>query len=165
VKLTAHEEYGLRCLLRVGKRRLEGTVTIDEISKAEGISTAYVAKLLRILRRAGFVKSARGNAGGYFLARPATQIIVGEALESLGGRLFATDFCHTHTGQRKICKNSTDCALRPLWQAIQVALDQVLGRTTLQDLLRTEHEMAKWIPTLSAINFVQPAAGPPLAQP
>ena len=68
MKLTAHEEYGFRCLVQIGKR---GPLTIPEISEAEGISASYTAKLLRMLRRGGFITSARGKVGGYSLARPA----------------------------------------------------------------------------------------------
>ncbi len=74
MKLSSQEEYGLRCLLRIGARGDGGTLTIPEISRAEGISPEYVAKLMRILRRGGLVTSARGAAGGYTLSRPADQI-------------------------------------------------------------------------------------------
>src|SRR5215472_8505783 len=85
MKHSAQEEYGLRCLLRLAREGELGSLTITEISLAEGISSHYVAKLMRILRRGGFVKSARGQAGGYTLSRGADQIVVGEALAALGG--------------------------------------------------------------------------------
>ena len=53
MKLSAQEEYGLRCLLRLGRRDLSKSLTIPEISQAEGISTHNVAKLLRMLQRLG----------------------------------------------------------------------------------------------------------------
>ena len=162
MKLTAHEEYGLRCLIQVARRSAEESVTIPEISRAEGISSAHAAKLLRILRRGGFIKSVRGKVGGYSLARPARAIIVGDVLEALGGRLFETSFCQSHSGQRKVCTHSTDCSLRLLWSTVQSALDQVLSKVTLQDLLRSEDEMSKWVPTLS-LGKRAPTAAPPVA--
>jgi Rrf2 family iron-sulfur cluster assembly transcriptional regulator len=147
MKLTSHEEYGFRCLVKIGASG--GALTIPEISDAEGISQAYVAKLLRTLRKGGFVTSARGNVGGYSLARPARQIVVGEVLASLGGKMFETDFCESHSGQAKICAHSTDCSIRTLWRRVQVALDEVLGRTTLQDVLGSEHQMDHLLTTLS----------------
>ncbi len=68
MKLTANEEYGIRCLVRLGYAG-QG-LTIPEISQAEGVSPAYAAKILRVLRKGGFVKAARGKEGGYTLARP-----------------------------------------------------------------------------------------------
>ena len=152
MKITAQEEYGLRCLIRLGRCGDGNSLTISDISKAERISGAYTAKLLRILRRAGFVRSVRGQAGGYSLARPASQIIVGDVLTVLGGRLFEEDFCKSHAGQVRVCANSTDCSIRTLWRAVQLALDQVLGKTTLQDLLRTEEDTREWVNALSSLK-------------
>jgi Rrf2 family transcriptional regulator, iron-sulfur cluster assembly transcription factor len=152
MKLTSHEEYGLRCLIRLGRAGDGSSLTISDIGRAEHISSPYTAKLLRMLRRAGFVKSVRGQAGGYSLARPASQIIVGDVLGILGGRLFEADFCKSHSGQVRVCANSTDCSIRTLWRAVQLALDQVLGKTTLQDLLRTEEDMRKWVNALASLK-------------
>ena len=91
MKLTSHEEYGLRCLLRLAQEGPGGTLTIPEISQAEGISEAYVGKLQRMLRLGGFVTAARGT-GGYSLARPASQIALGEVTAVLGGHLFEGGF-------------------------------------------------------------------------
>jgi Rrf2 family protein len=135
MKLSANEEYGIRCLLHVARSGTEGSVTIQEIARAEGITPAYVAKLLRILRRSGFIASVRGKSGGYSLARPADQIAVGEALAALGGRLYEADFCDRHSGAEKICTHSVDCSVRSLWQTVQNSVDQVLSKMTLRALL------------------------------
>jgi Rrf2 family protein len=135
MKLSANEEYGIRCLLHVARSGMEGSATIPEISRAEGITPAYVAKLLRILRRSGFIASVRGKSGGYSLARPADHIIVGEALAALGGRLYEADFCDRHSGAEKICTHTVDCSVRSLWQTVQNSVDQVLSKMTLDTLL------------------------------
>src|SRR5712692_8769414 len=132
MKLSSQEEYGLRCLLRIA-RQTEACLTIPEISQAEGISISHAAKLMRLLRRGGFVNSARGQAGGYTLARPAGQIVVGEVLAVLGGRLYDPGFCEEHTGLERLCTHSVDCSIRSLWRTVQLVLDQVLSKTTLQD--------------------------------
>ena len=85
MKLSANEEYGLRCLVRLGYAGETGGLTIPEISQAEGVSPAYAAKILRVLRKGGFVKAARGKEGGYTLARPAEAIVIGEVMDVLGG--------------------------------------------------------------------------------
>jgi Rrf2 family transcriptional regulator, iron-sulfur cluster assembly transcription factor len=158
MKLSAHEEYGLRCLLRIGLAGKDESLTIPEISRAEALSEAYAAKLLRMLRRGGFIRSARGKAGGYTLSRPADHIVIGDVIDTLGGRLFEKDFCHEHAGQTKVCTRSIDCSVRSLWHAVQAVVDEVLSRTTLQDLLRTEGEMNSWvktIPTHSPLTSIQ----------
>ena len=159
MKLSAHEEYGLRCLLRIGLAGKDESVTIPEISQAEALSPAYAAKLLRILRRGGFITSARGKAGGYTLSRPADHIVIGDVIDVLGGRLFESkNFCHEHAGQTQVCTRSVDCSVRSLWHAVQSVVDEVLSKTTLQDLLRSEGEMNSWvksIPTHQHLTFLQ----------
>lgn len=141
MKFSAPEEYGLRCLLRLGQQAEGASLTIPEISRLEGISPDYVAKLMRLLRRGQLVRSSRGQAGGYSLARPAEQIIVGEALAVLGGRLFDPSFCGRYAGEELVCTHSIDCSIRSLWRTVQVAVDRVLTRTTLRDLLGAEREL------------------------
>jgi Rrf2 family iron-sulfur cluster assembly transcriptional regulator len=149
MKLTSHEEYGLRCLVRLGQEGPGGRLTIPELSNAEGVSDAYVGKLLRILRMGGFVIAARGT-GGYSLARPASQIVLSEVMALLGGRLFEGDFCETHSGQMKACVRLADCSVRALWRAVQSAVDDVLKRTTLEDLLFNEQQMLTQVKRLGA---------------
>jgi len=140
MKLSAQEEYGLRCLLQLARHDPGTSLTIPEISQAEGISTHNVAKLLRILRQEGFVESARGQHGGYALARPADQIQVREVLNVLGGRLYEPDFCENYAGREENCAYSfAACSVRSLWDKIQQAVDQVLSQLTLQDLIHRGH--------------------------
>lgn len=151
MKVSSQEEYGLRCLLRIAREGPSGSLAIPEISKAEGISISYVGKLLRLLRRGGFVTSARGQTGGYTLARPAREINVGDVLALLGGRLFESEFCDHHAGVAQVCTHSVDCSVRSLWHALQCVVDHVLNKTTLQELLTSEQEMTTWI--LPLIQF------------
>ena len=74
MKLSSQEEYGLRCLLQIARQGEGGSLTIAEMSQREGISAPNVAKILRILRRAGLVKSTRGKAGGSSTPRSAIAI-------------------------------------------------------------------------------------------
>jgi Rrf2 family protein len=137
MKFSTQEEYGLRCLLRIGKENANG-LTIPQISQLEGLSTANVAKILRILRMSGFIESARGNVGGYKLAKLPEEIIISEVLAALGGKLYEAGFCDDHKGAPLICTNSIDCSIRSLWKTVQNLLDGVLSKMTLKDLLGSE---------------------------
>lgn len=152
MKFSSQEEYGLRCLLRIARQGDATGLTIPEISEAEGISGFYVAKLMRVLRRGGLVKSARGKIGGYTLSRPSNQIVVGEALAILGGRLFESGFCAEHAGSVQMCTRSVDCSIRSLWQAVQSMVDRVLSRTTLADLLGSEHDVSNLVSPLVQLS-------------
>ncbi len=145
MKLSTQEEYGLRCLLQIGRHGDGASLTIAELSEREGISAPNVAKIMRILRRAGFVTSTRGQSGGYTLARPSEAISVGEVLAALGARFFDATFCDRHSGAAALCMNDSDCSIRPVLRQLQVVVDQVLGQLTLKSLLRSEREVIAWV--------------------
>ena len=141
MKFSSQEEYGLRCLLRIGKSKSLNGLTIPEISDLEGLSTANVGKILRVLRLAGFIESSRGQTGGYKLSKPTNQMLVSDVLTSLGGKLYESNFCDLHAGIENICTNSIDCSIRSLWKTIQNMIDGVLSKFTLQDLIGKEEEV------------------------
>lgn len=127
----------MRCLLEIGRLGPSGSMTIPEISRAEGLTQPYVAKLLAILRKEGFVKSLRGHTGGYTLARSADEIVVGDVLAALGGRLYDSGFCDRQISGEE-CSRAVSCSLRMLWGDIQEAVDRVVNNITLADILRDE---------------------------
>ena len=141
MKFSSQEEYGLRCLLRIAREEGEKGLTIPEISQSEGISIPNTAKLLRILRLGGFLESSRGQTGGYSLSKPAEEIAVGDVLSVLGGKLYDKEFCSSYSGNVNICNNSIDCSIRSIWQTVQLAVDDVLNKITLKDLLASENTL------------------------
>jgi len=155
MKFTAQEEYGIRCLLQIGRQGKGGSLTIPEIAAAEGISVPYVAKLVRILRQGGFLKSTRGQSGGYALARVPEQIVSGDVLAALGGRLFESEYCEQYPGSLASCTHTVDCSIRSLWRAVQTGVDQVLSRTTLRDLLGSEEEASVSVQELVRIGHAR----------
>ena len=143
MKLSAQEEYGLRCLLRVARAGDGESVTIPAIAEAEALSMPYVGKLMSILRQNEFVVSVRGQAGGYVLARPPEKISLSEVVAALGGRLFEPEFCDEFTGLEQICTHSVDCSIRSVWRSVQQAVDRVLEGITVRDLLRRESQVQR----------------------
>ena len=86
MKISAQEEYGLRCLLQLARAETIGaSLTLSQLAQLEGISTANAGKLLWILSKAGLVQSTRGIKGGYSLARPASQIRLNQVIRVLEG--------------------------------------------------------------------------------
>lgn len=145
MKLTAQEEYGLRCLLQVARRAPSPEsppLSIRDIALAEGLSVDYAAKLLRVLRQGNLVTSERGATGGYRLARPAAELKLSEVLRALDTPMYSNEFCEAHVGQVGRCVHQHDCTMRSLWQAIQAAVDEVSSRLSLQDLLQPQMHSA-----------------------
>jgi Rrf2 family transcriptional regulator, iron-sulfur cluster assembly transcription factor len=140
MKISAQEEYGLRCLMRLASSD-EPSLTLPEIGAAEGLSTPYVAKLMAVLRDAGLIESVRGRSGGYRLAKAPDEIGLGSLLLVLGDPLFdEDDYCHRHSGTAPdgICVHHGDCSLKALWATLEQWMRGTLNQITLADLI--EHE-------------------------
>jgi Rrf2 family protein len=163
MRFTAQEEYGLRCLLQIA-RAPGGGLTIPEIAEREALTPAYVGKLMRVLREVGLVESTRGQKGGYRLARPPEQILLGKALAALGGRLYSKDFCGRYTGTQLACVHSVDCSIRSLWTALDAVVERALSGMTLSDLLCSEPVMSGWVEGLLRVTpALRPAGSEELA--
>lgn len=143
MKLAAVEEYGLRVMLQIaGEPSL--FLTIPEVASREGLTRAYVAKLMRLLHKAGFVESVRGQRGGYRLAGPPQEINLAKLFNAIGGRLYDKNFCRQHTGKRRFCVHDCDCSIRAVYVAVDTAVQGVLSQMKLSDLLCTERAMTAW---------------------
>jgi len=164
MKITAQEEYGLRCLLRFARTGAGQSLTIPEIAAAEGLSGPYVAKLLAILRQGGLVGSVRGRSGGYRLTAAPAAIGLGSVLLVLGEPLYDDPgYCQRHAGTEEAgsCVHHDGCTLRALWRGLEQWLRAALDRITLADLLQDEGR----IPELLQSHLTEVGAGlPPLLQ-
>jgi Rrf2 family protein len=151
VKFSAQEEFGLRCLVAIAVSGEDGSMTIPAIASREGITEPHAGKLLAILRRGGFITSTRGQHGGYRLTKPSQEIVVGDVLVALGGRLYESEFCDRHAGIHDECAHVADCSLRGLWTRIQSAVDRVVFNITLAELISGSIEP-------DVVNLTSPAS-------
>lgn len=141
MKITAQEEYGLRCLLRLAQATDGHSLTIPEIASVEGLSAPYAAKILAVLRHAGLIESVRGRAGGYRLARSPVEIGLGTVLKAVGEPLYdEPGYCQRHAGSETDghCVHLGDCTLRALWQTLEQWMGHLLDQISLADLLQHE---------------------------
>ncbi len=133
--LLAREETGLRCLLQVALGGPAGLpVPIAQIAEREGISTVYVAKLMRRLRLAGLVESTRGACGGYALARPAERISVWDAIHALDESFLPQTPCACQPEDRLDCRRTTGCAVASLWRRLGSEIRRSLEAISLASL-------------------------------
>ena len=133
MKLSPVEEYGLRCLLQLARRGGGLPVTIRQISESEGLSPAYVGKLMFLLQKANLVQSTRGAQGGYVLARPADKLNLHEVFTALDSDGFE-DVCGKFTGQGDACVHNGSCAIKGMWSGLSEHINGYLKRVHLDDL-------------------------------
>jgi Rrf2 family protein len=161
MKITAQEEYGLRCLLKLAQEPAGSALTIPEIAAAEGLSSPYVAKLLAIMRQGGLLDSVRGRSGGYRLARSPADITLGAVMLVLGERLFdEPGFCQKHPGTESDgpCVHLGDCTLRALWHTLEHWMRRALDRISLADLLQSEGRITELLRLRLAEACTEPAS-------
>ena len=138
MKISAQEEYGLRCLLQLARAETVGeSLTLSQIARLEGISAANAGKLLWILSKAGLVHSQRGTKGGYYLARPASEIHLNQVIRVLEGEP-VDSHCKSYAGVLDACVHTGDCGIRPVIVELHQIVDNALADITLSQLLGTE---------------------------
>jgi len=142
LKVTSQEEYGLRCMMQVASSGPEKPLTVHEIASREGLSDPYVAKLMNLLREGGLVESVRGRSGGYLMTRPPDEITIREILAPLGERLFESQTCERFPGDSDECVHLGECSIRSLWGTLEGLVEQVLQRTTLADMMKSEQRFS-----------------------
>lgn len=144
MRITAQEEYGLRCLLQVAKlTKSNELASLEDIAGNENISTDYAAKLLSILRESNLVESVRGKNGGYRLATHPDKINLQQVIGVLSGELFEDESCDEYTGNDLMCVHTNECSIRQIWFSMSVLLSGLLNKISLSDLLEKEDILSK----------------------
>jgi len=134
MKITALEEYGLRCMLQFANEGGDKPLTLPEISSREGLSIPYTGKLLMILKQAKLLQAVRGRNGGYILAKPAEEMNLGEIFRALGERFYGPHHCRRYTGDNEKCVHNEDCSVRNMWSTFDRYINSILNKVTLADL-------------------------------
>ena len=138
MKISAQEEYGLRCLLQLARAYSQGdSLNLAQIARLEGISVANAGKLMWILNKAGLVQSQRGTKGGYRLSRPASEIHLNEVISVLDDQR-VEGHCKSYAGVLDSCVHTGDCGIRPVIVELHQIVENALSEITLSQLLGTE---------------------------
>lgn len=125
--------YALRTMVDLAVHSDGEPVKIKDIALRQEISCKYLEQIISLLSRAGYVRSIRGNQGGYYLARPASEYTVGMILRVTEGSLAPVDcLC----GGQNTCARQMDCVTLKLWQELDQAISSVVNRYTLEDLVQ-----------------------------
>ncbi len=141
MKISAHEEYGLRCLVQLARAEVDAeSLTLNQIADREGLSVANAGKLMWVLVKAGLVQSQRGANGGYTLARPASDIRLNEVIRILDEDT-VDRFCKTHAGVLDACIHTSDCGIRPVIVGLHEIVQNALSEITLAELIGSEENV------------------------
>ena len=138
MKISTKGRYAVRLMLDLAMSETESPVRLKEIAGRQGISDKYLEQIISILSRAGFVRSIRGNQGGYYLARPSSDYTVGSILRITEGSLAPVDCL---SGDENPCARQMDCVTLRLWRELDEAISGVVDKYTLEDLVQWQKSM------------------------
>lgn len=145
MKISTKGRYALRLMLDIALNEKEGEpVRIKDIACRQNLSNKYLEQIISALHKAGFVRSIRGPQGGYLLTRQPSQYTVGMILRLTEGSLSPVSCLD---GEENVCERLEECATIMLWQQLNDAINNVVDKVTLQDLV-------EWHYDRSGNNFV-----------
>jgi Rrf2 family protein len=160
MKVTKRGEYALRALIDLAIAREAGRdlLPLKEIAARENIPLPFLEQIFAQLREAGVVDGKRGKHGGFFLARPATNIFMGEVVRLIDGPL-APIACVSQTAYKKCsCPDEDHCGLRLLMLDVRNAIADILDRYSLEEVV--EVTLQKLRRDKLALPFAEPESPP-----
>jgi len=134
MQISTKGRYGLRAVLELARHNADKPISTKEISNRQKITIPYLEQLFFRLKNQGFVKSVRGAQGGYFLAKKASEISVGDIIECLDGPIEFTD-CKDPGDKNSTCIGPENCMAIGFWEDLRKMINKRLYNTSLQDLL------------------------------
>lgn len=142
MKISAQEEYGLRCLVQLASAGSGESLTLPQIAEREGISQSNAGKLMWLLSKAGFVTATRGTKGGYSLSRPPEEIMLSEVIRVLDEDEIE-GHCASYSGVLDSCVHTGDCGIRSVIVGIHEIVQSALSNVTLAQLVGSEEKVDK----------------------
>lgn len=123
--------YALRVMIDIALFSANDFVSIKEISERQNISVKYLERIIALLNAAGFLKSMRGNKGGYKLAKKPSEYTAGDILRAAEGNI-APIACLSSDEK---CTRRGKCTTISFWEGYFDAVNSYVDSVTLQDLV------------------------------
>ncbi len=135
MRLSKKCQYALKAVFELAWRNVGEPVKTCRIAEAQGMSTRFTEIILNELKHGGYVKSRRGNAGGYLLARDADDLTVREVIEYVQGPISLVPEATEGGAGAALLGNE---AFKELWQRVNDAVREVCDGKTFADLVESE---------------------------
>ena len=137
MKLSTRGRYGIQTMYDLAQNVDNGPQSIKAIAERGGMPEPYLEQLIAGLKRSELVSSTRGAQGGYMLARPASEITVGDVLRALEGNLSLVECLDGED----CCDRACACPSRIVWQKLRDGMTAIVDGITLQDMVEDYRRM------------------------
>lgn len=114
---------------------------IKEISQREQISSKFLEQILLTLKNAGLLHSKMGVGGGYYLAKPASEITLGQIFRILDGPVAPIRCVSQMAYETCGCPEEETCGLRLVMSDVRNAIADILDNTSLEDVTQRQHTL------------------------
>ncbi len=144
MRLSKRGEYGLRAMIDLAAWDHGGAVVqIKDIAERQQIPSKFLEQILLTLKNAGLLRSKMGMGGGYYLAKPADQINLGQIVRILDGPLAPVRCVSQMAYEPCGCPDEDTCGLKLVMSEVRNAIADILDHTSLADVaLRSENARA-----------------------
>jgi Rrf2 family protein len=163
VKLSKRGEYALRALIDFGLAQALGKplLQVNELASKEELPVKFLEQILMQLKGAGYLDSRRGKHGGYLLAKPPEEIVIGHVVRLIDGPLAPIACVSQMAYERCTCPDEEHCGLRMLMSDVRNAIANILDRFTLAQVVEvTLRKMRRdKVPLPFAANALRPEEG------
>lgn len=134
--LSQRTRYAIRALLHLGDHYGGGPIQLAEIAERQNIPGKFLTVILSEMKRAGFVETMRGKEGGYWLARPPSEITYGDIVRATRGSLALVP-CAARLAYEPCdhCVNEAECRLRRVMMSVRDETANILDRVSLAETL------------------------------
>lgn len=139
MKISTKGRYAIRLILDIAENDVNGSVSLKDVSKRQGISLKYLEQIVNMLGKSGLVRSRRGAQGGYALLKNPSEITAGDILRVTEGSLAPVACLET---AENTCQRAVGCPTIKLWEGLSRVINEYLDSVTIADLLKQKSENA-----------------------
>lgn len=137
--ITRATEFAVRTVIYLAQQPKNEIVFKKDICRTQGVTPAFLTKIMQPLIKVGIVRSQRGVGGGFLLDRDPNQITMLDILQAEEGQL-RLNHCLVDTD---FCPRDGYCSAHEVWYETQHEMSKVLKRYSIADLVRREQENLK----------------------
>jgi Rrf2 family protein len=138
MKLSDGVEWGVHACVLLAVLPTDAALPAARLAEYHGVPSAYLAKHLQALARAGVLETVKGPRGGYRLSRPPAEITVLEVVEAIDGdepAFRCTEIRRRGPGAVAAREYRTPCGIHRAFTRADDAWRAELAATTIADLV------------------------------
>ena len=138
MKVSTKGRYAIRVMLDLAVNNTGEYIPLKDVSERQGITLKYLEQIIILLKRSGYLKSSRGNGGGYKLAKAPKEYTIGDILRTTEGSLSPVACLED---DENMCPRSSMCTTINFWEGLDQVINDYVDSVTLQDLRDRQQEL------------------------